>query len=131
MIRRPPGSTRTDTLVPYTTLFRSQLGARFQQFPFGAVDDRHGVVGRAADRAAAMVERRAPAAAIMARDRGLEAAVQLGEMLWLDFGLRWGHGARVSLAFQSGALTPPSYPTSEERRVGKEWFSTCRSRWSQ
>src|SRR3546814_3409643 len=23
MLRRPPGSTRTDTLVPYTTLFRS------------------------------------------------------------------------------------------------------------
>src|SRR3546814_14162699 len=23
MIRRPPGSTRTDTLVPYTTLFRA------------------------------------------------------------------------------------------------------------
>src|SRR3546814_955227 len=23
MIRRPPGSTRTDTLLPYTTLFRS------------------------------------------------------------------------------------------------------------
>src|SRR3546814_16678355 len=23
MIRRPPGSTRTDTLVPYSTLFRS------------------------------------------------------------------------------------------------------------
>src|SRR3546814_4009139 len=25
MIRRPPRSTRTDTLFPYTTLFRSQL----------------------------------------------------------------------------------------------------------
>src|SRR3546814_2423333 len=25
MIRRPPGSTRTDTLFPYTTLFRSLL----------------------------------------------------------------------------------------------------------
>src|SRR3546814_3140329 len=25
MIRRPPGSTRTDTLFPYTTLFRSRL----------------------------------------------------------------------------------------------------------
>src|SRR3546814_19481729 len=25
MIRRPPGSTRTDTLVPYTTLFRSTV----------------------------------------------------------------------------------------------------------
>src|SRR3546814_10704220 len=28
MIRRPPRSTRTDTLFPYTTLFRSQLLAR-------------------------------------------------------------------------------------------------------
>src|SRR3546814_2366878 len=28
MIRRPPRSTRTDTLFPYTTLFRSGYGAR-------------------------------------------------------------------------------------------------------
>src|SRR3546814_17382408 len=27
MLRRPPRSTRTDTLFPYTTLFRSQNGA--------------------------------------------------------------------------------------------------------
>src|SRR3546814_2739634 len=27
MIRRPPRSTRTDTLFPYTTLFRSQAAA--------------------------------------------------------------------------------------------------------
>src|SRR3546814_7437642 len=27
MIRRPPRSTRTDTLFPYTTLFRSPCGA--------------------------------------------------------------------------------------------------------
>src|SRR3546814_17843105 len=27
MIRRPPRSTRTDTLFPYTTLFRSPFGA--------------------------------------------------------------------------------------------------------
>src|SRR3546814_7129221 len=26
MIRRPPRSTRTDTLFPYTTLFRSMIG---------------------------------------------------------------------------------------------------------
>src|SRR3546814_8943393 len=37
MIRRPPRSTRTDTLFPYTTLFRS-LGA-------GAVIDGDGVAG--------------------------------------------------------------------------------------
>src|SRR3546814_14243674 len=37
MRRRPPRSTRTDTLFPYTTLFRS-LAGRFIQFrpwPFG------------------------------------------------------------------------------------------------
>src|SRR3546814_11662202 len=28
MIRRPPRSTRTDTLFPYTTLFRSALAGR-------------------------------------------------------------------------------------------------------
>src|SRR3546814_2875701 len=28
MIRRPPRSTRTDTLFPYTTLFRSELTGR-------------------------------------------------------------------------------------------------------
>src|SRR3546814_8219535 len=31
MIRRPPRSTRTDTLFPYTTLFRSQAVALAQQ----------------------------------------------------------------------------------------------------
>src|SRR3546814_9947685 len=30
MIRRPPRSTRTDTLFPYTTLFRSEEGAAAQ-----------------------------------------------------------------------------------------------------
>src|SRR3546814_9561218 len=33
MIRRPPRSTRTDTLFPYTTLFRSHI----------AMDDRPGI----------------------------------------------------------------------------------------
>src|SRR3546814_5494573 len=31
MIRRPPRSTRTDTLFPYTTLFRSQQGVEPEQ----------------------------------------------------------------------------------------------------
>src|SRR3546814_977257 len=29
MIRRPPRSTRTDTLFPYTTLFRSNVGTDY------------------------------------------------------------------------------------------------------
>src|SRR3546814_5457436 len=32
MNRRPPGSTRTDTLFPCTTLFRSKAGGRFGPF---------------------------------------------------------------------------------------------------
>src|SRR3546814_18094296 len=33
MIRRPPRSTRTDTLFPYTTLFRSRLVAKLTRCP--------------------------------------------------------------------------------------------------
>src|SRR3546814_9503767 len=32
MIRRPPRSTRTDTLFPYTTLFRSKMPGQDRQF---------------------------------------------------------------------------------------------------
>src|SRR3546814_8121507 len=35
MIRRPPRSTRTDTLFPYTTLFRSRSGDEFGRRHFG------------------------------------------------------------------------------------------------
>src|SRR3546814_1805121 len=31
MIRRPPRSTRTDTLFPYTTLFRSNIGTLYKE----------------------------------------------------------------------------------------------------
>src|SRR3546814_4000401 len=40
MIRRPPRSTRTDTLFPYTTLFRSRASA--DQAPGVARGDRDG-----------------------------------------------------------------------------------------
>src|SRR3546814_17279988 len=47
MIRRPPGSTRTDTLFPYTTLFRSQRVLNCTQI--GCVpgeSDRAGAIGK-------------------------------------------------------------------------------------
>src|SRR3546814_6946263 len=40
MIRRPPRSTRTDTLFPYTTLFRSLPGSRSTGFRRGATPSR-------------------------------------------------------------------------------------------
>src|SRR3546814_3707063 len=42
MIRRPPRSTRTDTLFPYTTLFRSAGKLVLQPFDGGKIE----VVGR-------------------------------------------------------------------------------------
>src|SRR3546814_10778532 len=49
MIRRPPSSTRTDTLFPYTTLFRSEVAdrriddARGEQQPAGRVVEAPGL----------------------------------------------------------------------------------------
>src|SRR3546814_9644132 len=41
MIRRPPRSTRTDTLFPYTTLFRSLHPSKLSVFHRVAEDDLH------------------------------------------------------------------------------------------
>src|SRR3546814_15680728 len=43
MIRRPPRSTRTDTLFPYTTLFRSLIGLSQDQLLTLAHDRRGGL----------------------------------------------------------------------------------------
>src|SRR3546814_8155565 len=40
MIRRPPRSTRTDTLFPYTTLFRSRAAGGDRWFPFRGRHER-------------------------------------------------------------------------------------------
>src|SRR3546814_16568060 len=48
MIRRPPRATRTDTLFPYTTLFRSEVEA--------GVEDREGA--RCAEHTERLAERR-------------------------------------------------------------------------
>src|SRR3546814_13775845 len=66
MIRRPPRSTRTDTLFPYTTLFRSHpaAGAGARRRPHAAAPRRGRVEGaprepahprRAAGRAASVI----------------------------------------------------------------------------
>src|SRR3546814_13286081 len=45
MIRRPPRSTRTDTLFPYTTLFRSQLRLdEFEEVTMEALDQDDALV---------------------------------------------------------------------------------------
>src|SRR3546814_4981127 len=56
MIRRPPRSTRTDTLFPYTTLFRSGIDVESRLEPFD--DLAAAVVGRADQEAVGFVEDR-------------------------------------------------------------------------
>src|SRR3546814_6075140 len=52
MIRRPPRSTRTDTLFPYTTLFRSPGTGQGRRNPAALPEDhgRGGAADAAADR---------------------------------------------------------------------------------
>src|SRR3546814_19392399 len=59
MIRRPPRSTRTDTLFPYTTLFRSQRNARenteipeIVQVPRDRVASTNGIIDQTRQRKA-------------------------------------------------------------------------------
>src|SRR3546814_16060232 len=113
MIRRPPRSTRTDTLFPYTTLFRSYgiytaalrskpqmhwtslifilcLGATLASLPMLAFEAAQGQT-------------------IFPDPRG-----------WAVIAYVVIFPSLIGQVFRS-----------EERRVGKECVSTCRSRWSR
>src|SRR3546814_12364330 len=105
MIRRPPRSTRTYTLVPYTTLFRSD--------------------------AAAFKGRDACLGGGQGRTRVGDFRLGVGEntvaprFSRLNFGPRGCDVALVPIKDRQRHRK-----RSEERRVGKECVSTCRSRWS-
>src|SRR3546814_12263836 len=103
MIRRPPGSTRTDTLFPYTTLFRSRDR-------LGREDARN--VSRRPRSPINRVLEHAGNTVVVFRGRK-QQPIGLGNCF-----LQVSHGLRYSLF------------RSEERRVGKACVSTCRSRWS-
>src|SRR3546814_14301065 len=101
MRRRPPRSTRTDTLFPYTTLFRS---AARPPLP-------HAGEGLAC-RPSAML---------------LVPPSRAGEGLNAE-------GTRVrgkSAGRRADQQLQLVRHRSEERRVGNEGVSTCRSRWTQ
>src|SRR3546814_12699500 len=104
MIRRPPRSTRTDTLFPYTTLFRS-----------------HDI----------SVSGREPRKVMTAYAR--LPALRL-RLVATHFGLSRHERCRQVAALRRIVAADRSAPLlllrSEERRVGKECVSTCRSRWS-
>src|SRR3546814_11008414 len=119
MIRRPPRSTRTDTLFPDTTLFRSTVAAR----PKPAINsfERYLSVWVALCIAVGI--------ALGYSLPNLFAAIASAEIARVNLVvavLIWLMIVPMLLKIDLGALGS----RSEERRVGKECVSTCRSRWS-
>src|SRR3546814_14551514 len=123
-IRRGPCATRTDTLFPYTTVFRSCPeavgGGRFSIVPY------RGPLEVTAPSATEHVDAGDPISLLPDTYEGAlpqeEADPEGGLMEALEEGL----------IVEELPPPPPTWSVtrSEERRVGKECVSTCRSRWS-
>src|SRR3546814_11348228 len=111
MVWRPPGSTRTDTLLPYATLFRSRPGENVFVVQ-GRLDDPAHV--------------RAHMKTQLAVDT--PAADSFRELQAFD---RAAQQARVQQQAQAASVEhagSEQQRRSEERRGGKECVSTCRLR---
>src|SRR3546814_13192033 len=113
MRRRPPRSTRTDTLFPYTTLFRSREALPGHHLREGDVVE--GGDGHHDQRREEKAE----------EQQNVEADHQLPDRLRAHRAI----SPRLTLKRRMIASTK-TRQRSEERRVGKECVSTCRSRWS-
>src|SRR3546814_14750326 len=120
MIRRPPRSTRTDTLFPYTTLFRSAAlvgeGAKRVRL-FDQAD-----LGRTEGEAEAVI------LAILDKTVIAQGPEPIAELLDVVDDQRADRGD-VERRGERVADADRPLERSEERRVGKECVSTGRSGW--
>src|SRR3546814_11818579 len=118
MIRRPPRSTRTDTLFPYTTLFRSDSTRIAEALSVSVTPVRDSLYRLTGER---MVD--------FTHGEGFHVhrltETELRDMLELNLIL-----LLAAIATARGQGEETSTERSEERRVGKECGSTCRLRWS-
>src|SRR3546814_11618777 len=109
MIRRPPRSTRTDTLFPYTTLFRSSAsratGSTIAQ-----------CLIQSCERLVAAGQTQAKPARIIIEWTGQDG---MARKIIEENGCLLGLDQAEERAVRS-----------EERRVGKACDRTCRTRWS-
>src|SRR3546814_6899405 len=80
MIRRPPRSTRTDTLIPYTTLFRSAIAVNLRNERLGEIPHPetafHDMAAPITDAGSGVVRNRPVPAAL---DRSLGEVVARGK----------------------------------------------------
>src|SRR3546814_20889490 len=128
MIRLPPSSTRTYTLFPYTTLFRSDGGgaglhrAQRARRHGAAVRLRAGGVGEGTD-----ADRGLQRLSLGAHRRAGGTGLFLGRRYRRDGAPRRGPRPRIRLRVDR-AVAAGERPA--ERRVGKEGVSTCNGRRS-
>src|SRR3546814_16035908 len=132
MIRRPPRSTRTDTLFPYTTLFRSALVRSIARkravLALCHQRDEHNVPfiplesGRIANPNCMALHHFSSETLLdlLVNMRGLVLAQQCGDA---DSALRH------PFVFRDRRNLVDDEFRSEELRVGKACVSQCRSRW--
>src|SRR3546814_11964464 len=139
MIRRPPRSTRTDTLFPYTTLFRSKTAST------GAVPvirpqechlpDPHIPPRSSADPCcnAEAKDRHPDQLQAPPKSRGQACCGGTAEVDTTDAGETPPSGMARHTFKVSGldCAEEVAILRSEERRVGKEWVSTGRARGSR
>src|SRR3546814_12184178 len=127
MIRRPPRSTRTDTLFPYTTLFRSVEMARNIARAAGI-----GVVAPgAADAVALFEDHELVDPALLQPDRGEQpghAGADADDARVLK-PLHRASVAFIRLAWTRAGPAPGSGKSTEGRRGGKEGVSSGGSGW--
>src|SRR3546814_11280995 len=135
MIRRPPRSTRTDTLFPDTTLFRSTLKP--------ALDEASGRGTLTAGNSTPLTD--GAAACLLSSDEW--AAAHGHEVLCH---IRDAQTAAVDFVHGEGLLMAPTiavpemlkrngltlqdfdlYERPEARRGGNKWGRTCRYRWAR
>src|SRR3546814_11078021 len=121
MIRRPPRSTSTDTLFPYTTLFRSRL-AEGGVSQLARKRERGQIVGiNQTDSARITHPLRERIVCSLRGFEGVAASMYVGAK----------YLSRLTSLIEIVAETPMkiSY-RSATRRAGKECVSTCKTRWS-
>src|SRR3546814_18644643 len=113
MIRRPPRSTRTDTLFPYTTLFRSVFISSPGSITPYHFDPEHNIL-------------------LQLRGTKVMNVWPAGDERFAPRPQheRYHTGGHRNLPWQDAfAGGQQRVPRSEKRHVGKECVSTCRSRW--
>src|SRR3546814_17044153 len=126
MIRRPPRSTRTDTLFPYTTLFRSKLTVRVDEQP-RVVQPLPFSKGKTAVEESSnleVTEERNP----MFEFKGGASLADIVKAVNAIGASPADLVAILEAMKQAGAMKAELVLRSEERRGGKACVSTCSTR---